>query len=209
MGEFKALAGKHTIMKRVIAALVLAAAAVPAAAQNTGYEPVQFVDAIKSGDNDKAVELLKAHPTFVNARDAHGDTALIIAIAKRDEEWTPYLLQGGADPNLASRKNGDTPLIAAVRAGYEQAVSWLLGLDAKVDGTNRMGETALIAAVQGRESAMVKRLLAAGANPDKTDSAAGYSARDYAKRDDRNRELIKLIEGAKPTTKTGAEALKL
>jgi hypothetical protein len=41
-------------------------------------------------------------------------------------------------------------------------------------------------------------LLAAGANPDKTDNAAGYSARDYAARDNRSRDIFKLIEAKKP-----------
>ena len=53
-----------------------------------------------------------------------------------------------------------------------------------------MGETALIVAVQQRQPRCVKLLLRSGANPDKTDHAAGYSARDYAKRDTRNREML-------------------
>ena len=60
-------------------------------------------------------------------------------------------------------------------------------MGAKVDGANRMGETPLIVAVQQRQTPIVRRLLAAGANPDKTDNAAGYSARDYAQRDNRAR----------------------
>ena len=42
-------------------------------------------------------------------------------------------------------------------------------------------------------------LLQAGANPDKADHFAGYSARDYARRDTRSRELLKLIETVKST----------
>ena len=61
-----------------------------------------------------------------------------------------------------------------------------------------MGETALIVAVQQRQVPIVKLLLAAGADPDQADSAAGYSARDYAKRDNRSREILKLIEAKKP-----------
>ena len=41
-------------------------------------------------------------------------------------------------------------------------------------------------------------LLDAGANPDRSDAAAGYSARDYATRDPRAREILKLIEDKKP-----------
>jgi ankyrin repeat protein len=94
--------------------------------------------------------------------------------------------------------NGETPLIAAARAGYAEAADWLIGLGAKVDETNRAGETALIIAVQRRQVPIVRSLLNAGANPDKTDNVAGYSARDYAKRDNRTPQLLKLIEEKKP-----------
>jgi hypothetical protein len=45
---------------------------------------------------------------------------------------------------------------------------------------------------------MVQMLLAAGANPDKTDNAAGLSARDYAARDSRSRNILQAIESKKP-----------
>jgi ankyrin repeat protein len=107
------------------------------------------------------------------------------------------LLNKGADPNLGG-KGGDSPLIAASRVGFESAVEWLIGLGAKVDGTNRMGETPLIIAVQQRNIPVVRVLLNQGANPDKTDGAAGYSARDYASRDPRARDILKMIEDKKP-----------
>jgi hypothetical protein len=55
-----------------------------------------------------------------------------------------------------------------------------------------------------RQAPMVKFLMSKGANPDKTDTAAGYSARDYAKRDSRNPELLRLIEAAKKPTSAAA-----
>jgi hypothetical protein len=45
---------------------------------------------------------------------------------------------------------------------------------------------------------IVRRLLAAGANPDKTDSVQGFSARDYATRDPRARDILKIITDKKP-----------
>jgi ankyrin repeat protein len=89
-------------------------------------------------------------------------------------------------------------LIAAARVGFEDAVEWLLSLGAKVDAPNRMGETPLIIAVQQRQPQIVRVLLNAGADPDKPDAAAGYSARDYAKRDNRSRQILDLIEAKKP-----------
>jgi hypothetical protein len=39
--------------------------------------------------------------------------------------------------------------------------------------------------------------MAAGADPDIPDRIAGFSARDYAKRDTRTPELLRLIESGK------------
>jgi ankyrin repeat protein len=183
-----------------VCAFSILALAAPAAAQVAGYSGMEFVEAVRKSDGDKAQELLRGHPAtgLVNAKGGDGNTPLIIAIARRDEEWTGFLLNQGADPNLGGQ-GGDTPLIAASRIGFDQAVEWLLGMGAKVDLANKMGETPLIVAVQQRQTPIVRRLLQSGANPDKTDSAAGYSARDYAKRDARARDILKLIEDKKPT----------
>jgi uncharacterized protein len=186
-------------MKRItvaLAALALGTFAAPAPAQTSmGMEGSTFVQALRDGDDSKAVELLQSHPNVVDYRDGKGETALLIAIARRDSQWTGYLLNQNADPNMAAL-NGDTPLIVAARAGFDTAADWLLQSGAKVDDRNRMGETALIVAVQRRQVPIVKLLLSQGADPDRTDTAAGYSARDYAKRDNRNPEILKLIEGA-------------
>lgn len=177
-----------------LAVLLLAA---PAEAQ-IGFDGDNFVAAVRERDGNKAMELLRARgTTILDARDDNGETGLIVAILRRDENWTGFLLSEGADPGLAAR-NGDTPLIAAARSGYTAAAAQLIELAVKVDADNRMGETALIVAVQQRQSQIVKLLLAAGADPDRTDSAAGYSARDYARRDTRNRDILKLIEAKKP-----------
>jgi ankyrin repeat protein len=170
--------------------------AAPAIAQT--IPGLDFVEAVKKSDGDKAIGLLRDHSNgIIDTKDGEGNTGLIIAINRSDVTWTGYLLKSGADFNLAG-KGGDTPLIAASRVGFTQAVEWLLAIGAKVDASNRMGETPLIIAVQQRELPIVRMLLTAGANPDKTDAAAGYSARDYATRDTRARDILKLIEEKKP-----------
>lgn len=176
----------------------------PAAAQVLSTPGADLIDAVKKSDGDKATQLVESNPRgILDAKDGSGNTALIIAIARSDQQWTGFLLNKGADPNVAG-KGGDTPLIAAARVGFEQAVDWLLQLGAKVDEDNRMGETPLIIAVQQRDLPVVRLLLKHGANPDKTDAAAGYSARDYAQRDPRAREILSLINEAKPKATTTA-----
>jgi ankyrin repeat protein len=180
----------------------LAVMGAPAAAQSLTPAGYDLIQAVKKRDGDKATQILASHPKgIVNTKDSDGNTGLIIAITRRDDEWTPFLLNKGADPNLAG-KGGDTPLIASSRVGFESAVEWLLSMGAKVDQPNRMGETPLIVAVQQRTPQIVRLLLNAGANPDRSDSAAGYSARDYATRDPRARDILKMISDKKPKTPT-------
>ena len=183
-------------------AMMLGAAPAPAQISMSSGD---FVAAVRDRDGDKAMELLQSRGSqIINLRNDRGETALIVAIQRRDDTWTGFLLNQGADPNLAAR-NGETPLIAAARVGYLGALADLIRLKAKVDAANHMGETPLIVAVQNRHAAIVKVLLALGADPDKADSAAGYSARDYAKRDSRTREMLKLIEAADAERKAASK----
>jgi uncharacterized protein len=184
-------------LKIIIAATALALLSAPAVAQLAPNNSQDFIDAVKKRDGDKATELIDAHPTLIDTRNGDGDTGLMIAIRAGDRDWTGFMLRKGADPN-SHGDHGDTPLIAAAKVGFDEAVPWLLGLGAKVDDTNKSGETALIIAVQLRDTDMVKALLDAGANPDRADSVAGYSARDYANRDNRARNIQKLINDKKP-----------
>lgn len=183
-------------------ALALVGLAVPAAGQlGSASEGEAFLKALEEGDNNAAIPLLEQPGSRVaNYKGYKGETALHIVTRKRERDWVGYLLRKGADPNIGDR-NGDTALMIASRIGMEEAVDWLVRMNAAVDATNRRGETALIIAVQQRQPRVVERLLQAGANPDKADHSAGYSARDYAKRDSRNPQILKLIETVKSTKK--------
>jgi len=189
-------------LKIVLAAAGIALASPPAFAQ-IGPDSHQFIDAVQKRDGDKATQLLTDHPTIINAKDEKGDTGLIIAIRNSDQDWTGFLLNKGADPNLAGA-NGDTPLITAARAGFDEAADWLMAVGAEVDETNKAGETPLIIAVQQRDVRLVRLLLDHGANPDHTDAAAGYSARDYATRDSHARDILQLIDRKKPKANKSA-----
>jgi ankyrin repeat protein len=184
-------------LKRALLAVSTIALAVPAMAQSGAYDGEMFVKAIRENNGSEALKLLKEKPILVNARDLNGRTALSTAIENRNDDWTIYLLQQGANADLAS-PTGDTPLMMASRIGYQEAAEWLISVGAKVNAANRKGETALIIAVQERRVPIVRMLVNAGADPDRTDSIAGYSARDYAKRDNRTPELLRIIEAKKP-----------
>jgi ankyrin repeat protein len=188
---------KKTFYLAVAAGLILPATvgvvAPPAMAQFS--DSYNFLKAVKDRKGDEAEKFLAEPGTvIINTRDGTtGETALHLVIQRRDSTWLSYLLQKGANPNLADKK-GTTPLMLATQLGYVDGIDWLTRKKAQVDQANRAGETALILAVQLRNSEAVRALLKAGANPDKTDSRAGYSARDYAKQDGRASDIAAIIE---------------
>lgn len=176
--------------------------AAPLGAQGIGGNNGEnFLTAVREIDGNKATELLEANgSTVLSYRGAKGETALNVVAQRRDSTWLGFLIGRGADPNVGDDR-GETPLLIASRLGWNDGVGLLLSHGALVDRANRLGETALMVAVQVRQAATVRVLLESGANPDKRDTAAGYSARDYAKRDNRSVEMTKLIESVKPVKK--------
>jgi ankyrin repeat protein len=172
---------KKTFFLIAAAGLILpvASGVVAPAAMAQFSDSYNFLKAVKDRKGEDAEKLL-AEPgsVIINTRDiTSGETALHIVIQRRDSAWLGYLLQKGANPNLADKK-GTTPLMLATQLGYVEGIDVLTRRKAQVDQSNRAGETALILAVQLRNTEAVRALLKAGANPDKTDSRAGYSALD-------------------------------
>lgn len=167
----------------------------PAAAQfSDGYN---FLKAVRDKDALKAKTFMdKPGSTLVNTRDIdNGETALVIAIKRRDPPWMAFLLQNGADPNLRDG-SGNPPIVVAAMTGFSDGVRLMLAGKARVDEANSRGETALIKAIHARDAASAQLLLDAGADPDRTDNLTGMSARDYAARDVRGGTLAKIMAEA-------------
>jgi uncharacterized protein len=192
----------HISVKKIILCAVATATAAPAvvglvapAAHAQFSDSYNFLKAVRDRKGEEAEKFLAEPGTvIINTRDSStGQTALHIVVDRRDSTWLGYLLQKGANPNLAD-KQGTTPLMLATQLNFIDGIDWLVKKNAQVDQTNRAGETALIFAVQLRNSEAVRTLLKAGANPDKRDSRAGYSAREYAKQDGRAGAIASIIE---------------
>jgi len=206
---------KRVTLKKSLAAIIalsLAASPAPVFAQGLGLNASDgeaFLKAIKNDDANKAVELAsQPGARVVNYRGYDGETPLNLVTRKRELDWVGFLLTRGADPNIADGK-GDIPLTIAAEIGFEEAAAQLIRRGARIDGVNRRGETALAVAVQQRQPRLVELLLKAGANPDKGDHVTGYTPRDYAKRDTRNPQLLKLIETIKPAGKKAVTGPKI
>ncbi|QUT06103.1 ankyrin repeat domain-containing protein [Sphingobium phenoxybenzoativorans] len=201
MQQFKGR--RSSAIRAAGAALAALMLTVPSIAPAQFSDSYNFLKAVKDRDGDKATTALnKPGTTIVNTRDVTtGETALHIVIARRDTTWLGFLLGKGANPNLADNR-GETPLLSAVQLRFIDGVRYLLGNGAQVDKPNDNGETALIRAVQLRDVAMTRLLVSLGANPEKRDSIAGMSARDYATRDGRTPGLIQALDEAKPAKAT-------
>lgn len=175
-------------------------ATTPATAQqfSAGYT---FLKAVRDSDGAKATELLNkpgSGQVLLDTRDpATNGTALHIVTQRRDATWLNFMLARGARSDIRDNQ-GNTPLMIAAQLGWTDGAQLLLQRGASVDLASGNGETPLIRAVQNRDLAMVRTLLSAGANPAKTDAAAGLSARDYAKRDPRASLILKAIDDARP-----------
>jgi uncharacterized protein len=134
---------KSSLSIALAAAAMLAAQ--PAMAQFS--DSYNFLKAVKDRDGAEAEKFLnEPGSVIVNTKDdGSGETALHIVTARRDTTWLAFLLQKGANPNLADRK-GVTPLMVATQLGFAEGAATLLKYKANVDGSNRSGETALIRA---------------------------------------------------------------
>jgi uncharacterized protein len=178
---------------RLLAATVAALVAVPALAQFS--ESFNFLKAVKERDGNKVTSIVSAPgSTVINARDqGSGEGALHFVVRDRDSRWLGFLLSRGARPDIADNR-GNTPLTLAAQLGWVEGAELLLGRGANVNQANSRGETPLILAVQTRDPAMVRLLMSRGANPNLTDNVAGYSALDYARRDNRGQALVRILE---------------
>ena len=182
-----------TKKRRLLIAGLLAAMAVPAFAQYS--DSYNFLKAVRDRDAEKVGAII-ANPSSValNARDGgSGEGALHILTRGRDVTWLRYLLSRGARPDLQDN-DGNTPLMIAAQIGWAEGAEALLDRGANVNLPNGQGETPLILAVQRRDLALVRILLAKGADASHTDSAAGLSALDYARRDNRSAAILRLLE---------------
>jgi len=186
-------------MKKIIATVFALFLLWPSMASAQFSDSYNFLKAVRDRDGSKATDLLsKPGTVIIDTRDVStGETALHFVVKRRDATWLAFLLARGAKADIRDR-DGNTPLISATQIGFVEAADMLLKRRAQVDATNGQGETALILAVQQRDLAMVRLLLAAGANPARTDRAAGMSALDYARRDTRAAVILKLLEETKP-----------
>jgi len=185
-------------MKRLAAGIVAAAAlavlAAPGQTQSMS-DSFNFLKAVRERDGAKVSSIIATPGSVaINAKDrSTGDSGLHMVVRDRDLTWLAYLLGKGAKID-SQNGEGLTPLTLAAQLGWAEGAELLLRRGASVDLPNNRGETPLIYAVHRRDLAMVRLLVDSGANPKRSDNVAGYSALDYAKKDQRSAAIVKLLE---------------
>jgi len=190
---------KSGVSRAMLCGALLACAA-PAMAQFS--DSYNFLKAVRDANGDEAMKYLnKPGAPVLNTRDpSTGETALHISVKAHQDNWVGFLLNKGADPEVKDR-DGNTPLHDAALMGDQTAMTFLIGMNAKVNATNNNGETPLILAVHRKDIALVRQLVDAGADPRIQDTIAGKSALDYAKQDPRMGAIQKVLEEAKAPAK--------
>jgi ankyrin repeat protein len=124
-------------MKQVLLLIAAAGMALTAHAQSEG----PAFELAAAGRLDRLQRELGKEPGLATARNAQGETLLIVASA--NGHWkvaSLLLLKNKADPDAATR-DGNTALHRAAAAGHTEAVSLLIALGANTQVKNNAGRT--------------------------------------------------------------------
>lgn len=156
---------------------VIAAAAVSASVDAEKMQNYLFETA-RAGDAVLVREIIDAGAQ-IDARNADGHTALILAAYHGRGSSVDALLAAGADPNIGDRR-GNTALMGAIFKGEEAIVLRLLREPrTAIDARNAAGQTAAMFAALFGKDAVIDALAARGADFSLAD-AAGQTAQKLA-----------------------------
>ena len=160
----------------VMVEMLLNAGANPNSPLPTGETPL--MRAARTGNVD-AVHTLLAGGADVNAKagNTHGQTALMWAVAERNDRVARVLIEHGADARARSTA-GFTPLLFAAREGDRGSTRILLAAGADVNEAAADGSTALLAATVRGHTELAEVLLERGADPNA--NGTGYTPLHWA-----------------------------
>lgn len=135
--------------KIAAACLMLSLAASSGAAPAIGQNDLPIHDVARMGDGSEMAQMLKADPSWRNARTALGWTPLHLAATNPDSGPLKALLAAGAEVN-AKDGEGATPLHMAAFASKTENVRLLLQAGADVKIKTQAGRDAMSMARKAR-----------------------------------------------------------
>jgi len=151
----------RAVSSRVFVLAVAAAATFAAHASESDLSPnVRLLNAARNGDV-AGVERCLEEGASADSRSRIGETALVMALKKKDDATARTMLAAGTDVNIAA-VNGITALMAAAYNGDLEMVRQLLARGANVAATDRLGKNAMTYAAGQGHTAVVRALLAKG-----------------------------------------------
>jgi uncharacterized protein len=165
---------------------------------NKGFDPntpstkgdVALVLAMKE-EAPKVATALLAHPKIqVDAANQAGETALMMAALKGNEEWVRRLIERGAQIN----RQGWTPLHYAATGAQTKLVVLLLDKGADIEAPSPNGTTPLMMAARYGSQQSASLLLARGAKA-RVANHAGLNAIEFARGAGRDK-LVSELEKA-------------
>ena len=165
---------------------------------NLKAEPA-LLNALNVGALSSAEVLIRHPKTNVNVRNAHGETALMLACLKGHVSLAKLLISRQADINHP----GWTPLHYAATGGHVELIHMLLEDSAYIDAESPNGTTPLMMAARYGSAKATQFLIEEGADL-QTKNQLGLTALDFAKQGNRpdaqeiiSNALVKLSSGKK------------
>ncbi|MFA5491083.1 MAG: ankyrin repeat domain-containing protein [Candidimonas sp.] len=149
-------------MLKSLAVIVCTACMLASMQAVSGIPMNQYPLHVAAEHNDApAIERLVSEGVEIEARDASGSTALLIATRANKVDAARALIEAGADVNAKDRINDSAYLYAGAR-GHLDILKMTLAHGADLQSTNRYGGTALIPAAERGHVETVRTLIEAG-----------------------------------------------
>ncbi len=155
-------------------------------------KPLDIFEAVIAGDLDASKRFLATNSNLLNSYSRDGFTSLGFAAFFSRTDIAKFLLDQGADPNIASNNDFKVaPIHSSVAAKSTEITQMLLDHGANPDAQQQNDVTALHEAAHNNSPAIAKALLQAGANKH-LKTKDGKTAMDYAKEIDA-KEIMAML----------------